>query len=268
VEHDAVVVARSAGTIDTVASELGERVSAGQLLARMESDEQEIALAAAEAAHDNANRVVARARALTKSGGVTQADSEQAEFQLRQTEIALRKAHRDLELTRITSPFGGVVTNRVARPRRFVAVGDTLFRVTEQTPLLARIRVPESSARDVRIGEAASVIGGDGTSTSAIIAHAAPFVDAASGTREVILRLGSPPASAVVGSNVTVRLGRERRRAIVVDRAAVASDGYVVVVENGRSTVRPVTVGRDVGGGRVEVTSGLSAGERLARPTR
>jgi len=83
-----------------------------------------------------------------------------------------------------------------------------------------------------------------------------------------VLRLVNPGPSVVVGSSVTVRLGRERRRAIVVDRAAVASDGYVVVVENGRSTVRAVTVGRDVGGGRVEVLSGLAAGERLARPTR
>jgi len=268
VEHDAVVVARSAGTIDSVSSELGDHVSAGQLLARLESAEQEISLASAEASHDNANRTVTRARALTKSGGITQADSEQAEFQLRQTEITIRKARRDLELTRITAPFAGVVTVRAARPRRFVAAGDTLFRVTETAPLLARIRIPESSARGLKSGDNASIVGTDGAITSAIVAHTAPFVDAASGTREVVLRLVGSGPSAIVGSSVTVRLGRERRRAIVVDRDAIASDGYVVVVENGRTTVRPVTVGRDVGGGRVEVLSGLSAGERLARPTR
>ncbi len=268
VEHDAVVVARSAGTVDSVASELGDRVTSGQLLARLESGEQEIALASAEAAHDNASRAVTRVRALTKSGGITQADSEQAEFQLRQTEIAVRKARRDLDLTRITAPFAGVVTIRAARPRRFVGAGDTLFRVTESAPLLARIRVPEGSARGLRPGESAAVVIGDATTVAAVVAHTAPFVDAASGTREVVLRLVNPGGSAVVGGSVTVRLGRDHRRAIVVDRAAVANDGYVVVVENGRSTVRAVTVGRDVGGGRVEVLSGLSAGERLARPTR
>ena len=60
-------------------------------------------------------------------------------------------------------------------------------------------------------------------------------------------------------------------RRVAYDRAAAPPsrrDGYVVVVENGRSTVRTVTVGRDVGSGRVEVLSGLSPGERLARPTR
>jgi len=53
---------------------------------------------------------VTRARALTKSGGITQADSEQAEFQLRQTEIAVRKARRDVDLTRIAAPFAGVAS--------------------------------------------------------------------------------------------------------------------------------------------------------------
>jgi len=42
----------------------------------------------------------------------------------------------------------------------------------------------------------------------------------------------------------------------------------VVVVDNGRTTLRPVTIGRDLGGGKVEIVSGLTLGERLARPTR
>jgi hypothetical protein len=53
-----------------------------------------------------------------------------------------------------------------------------------------------------------------------------------------------------------------------VPREAVAPEGYVVVVENGRSTLRSVTVGREIGGGRVEIISGVSLGEHLAKPTR
>ena len=266
-EHDAVVVARSAGTIDGLNAELGDRVSAGQLLARLESADQAIALAGAEAAYESMTRTAARTRLLKKGGGATAADSEQVEFHLRQAEVQRRKAQRDLELTRVTAPFAGVVTARLARPRRFVDVGDTLFRVTEPAPLFARVRVPEAGARQLRVGDSATISAGTGFDYAARIVHAAPFVDAGSGTREVVLQVTRPGGALLAGSTVTVRLGHEPRHVVTAPRVAIASDGYAVVVDNGRSTLRSVTVGRDVGDGRVEILSGLSSGERLARPS-
>ena len=264
VEHDASIVARSAGIVDSVVVDLGAQVASGGALARLESAEQELALAQAEATYENTARLVNRARVMTKAGGVTVADSEQVEFQHRQAEIARRKARRDLELTRIVAPFTGVVTARYARPGRFVAPGDTLFRVTETSPLLARVRVPEGSATGIRVGDRATIAGVGGSTTSATVLHAAPAFDAASGTREVVLRLAAS-ATFLPGASVTVRLGDRRREVVSVPRDAVSPDGFVLVMENGRTAMRPVTVGVDVGGGRVEVVSGLTSGERVAR---
>ena len=268
VEHDAVIVARAQGTVDSLVAELGDRVTAGRVLARLENADQQIALANADAAYENLERMAARTRALAKSGNATAADSEQVVFQLRQAEIARRKAQRDLELTRVIAPFDGLITARSVRPRRFVAVGDTLFRLTESAPLFARIRVPESSARLVRLGEGATIVGSGGERAGATIVHAAPIIDAASGTREVVLRVAGSDSRLIAGASVVVQLGRERRRVVSVAREAIAPEGYALVVENGRSTLRPVIIGGDLGKGRVEVVSGLSAGERLARPGR
>lgn len=272
VEHDAFIVARSSGTVDSLFVDLGDRVSAGQLLARLESTDQEIALASADAAHENLTRAAVRSRTLTRSGVLTAADSEQVEFQLREAEIVRREALRALDLTRVTAPFAGVVTSRLARPRRFVAVGDTLLRVTELSPLFARIRVPESSARLMRVGQRATVAGRGGGAgdvrSDAVVIQAAPIIDAASGTRELVLRVQRPRGDLIAGASVIVRLGVERRTVMSVPREAIAREGYALVVENGRSTVRPVTLGGDAGGGRVEVISGLAVGERLARPSR
>jgi len=265
-EHDAVVVARSAGTIDGLYAEIGDRVSAGQLLARLESTDQTIALAGADAAYESVTRTAARTRLLKQGGGATAADSEQVEFQLRQADVQRRKAQRDIELTRVAAPFAGVVTARLARPRRFVEVGDTLFRVTEPAPLFARIRVPEAGARQLRVGDSASIAAGTGFDYTARIVHAAPFVDPGSGTREVVVQVTRPGGALLAGSSVTVRLGHEPRHVVTAPRDAIAADGYAVVVDNGRSTLRSVTVGRDVGNGRVEILSGLASGERLARP--
>jgi RND family efflux transporter MFP subunit len=266
VEHDAAVAARTNGTVQAIGVDLGARVGAGQLIARLESVDQEIALAQAEVAHANAEQQVVRIRALTASGAATVADSEAAEFRFREAVLAVRKARREEELTRITAPFSGVVTSRNARVGRLVAPGDTLFRITAAGPLLAQVRVPEAAA-GIRIGSPAKVIGPTGITADARVVRASPAIDAASGTREVVVELASgsrlPP-----GASVSVRLGAERRRVLAIPREAIAEEGYVLVSEHGRTALRAVTLGSDLGDGRVEVVSGLSAGERLVRSSR
>jgi RND family efflux transporter MFP subunit len=263
VEHDAVVVARAAGNVDSVIADLNDHVNGGTSLALLENADQQIALAQAEASFDNLSKVVARARLMTKAGGITVADSEQAEFQYHQADLARRKARRDIELTKVVAPFTGVVTARYARAGRFVNVGDTLFRVTETSPLMARVRVPESGASSVHVGDRATVAGDD-VSASAVVASAAPVIDPASGTREVVLRI-SESTRLIPGASVTVRLGAQRRHVVAIPRDAVAPDGFVLVVEGTGTALRPVTLGADLGDGRVEIVNGLSPGERIAR---
>jgi RND family efflux transporter MFP subunit len=268
-ERDVIVAARSNGTIQRLLVDLGAPVRAGQLLAQIESADQEIALARAEAGFANAEQLVSRARAIRKAGGVTVADSEQVELQYTQAALALREARRNLELTRVVAPFTGVVTARYARPWRLAASGDSLFRVTETAPLLARVRVPEASADGIRAGDAATVVGTRGASAPARVLRVSPAIDAGSGTREVVVQLanaGADGASALLpGASVVVRLGAERRRVTTVPRDVV-DGGYALVADGDRTTLRAVTLGADLGDGRVEVVSGLAPGERILRP--
>jgi RND family efflux transporter MFP subunit len=265
VERDAIVAARAPGTIDTVLADVGAQVPTGALLASVESIDERLALSAAEAAYDNANRFALRERSLSRIHGVSVADSEQAEFQLRQMAIALDKARRALDLTRVVAPFAGVVSGRWARPHRLVAPGDTLFRVTESGPLLARVRVPEASAVGIRPGLVATVFGAGLSRAPAVVLRVAPAIDAGSGTREVTLQVESR-GLLLPGSSVSVRLGAQPLFAITIPREAVGPDSYVLVVQGDRTVLRPVTVGADLGADRVAVTSGLSRGERVVIP--
>lgn len=264
VEHDAAVLARSSGIVEAILADIGIPVAAGQALARLESTDQEIALAQAREKAANAAQRVERQRALATAGVVTRADSEQVEFEHRDAELALRKAQRDYDLTRITAPFAGVVTARMTRVERLVNPGDSLFRVTALAPVLATVRVPEAAATGLRVGASARVLTAGGRSAAARVIRASPVLDAASGTRELVLQL-APATGMTPGSAVTVQVGAERRRVVAIPRAAVARDGYALVWDDGRTTLRAVTLGADLDGDRVEVVTGIGAGEKVAR---
>ena len=264
VEHDAAVLARSTGVVEAILADIGTRVAAGQPLARLESADQAIALAQAREQASNASLRVERQRALSTAGVVTRADSEQVEFEHRAADLALQKAQRDYDLTRIVAPFAGVVTARTARVQRLVNPGDSLFRVTALAPVLASVRAPESAAASLQVGAPAQVLAAGGKSAAGRIVRASPVLDAASGTREIVVQL-APGAGLTPGSSVTVQLGAERRRVVGIPRAAVARDGYALVWDDNRTTLRAVTLGADLDSGRVEVISGIAAGEKVAR---
>lgn len=265
VEHDATVYARSPGVVESILVDLGSYVAAGQALARLESADQRIVLDQAKERFANTSRNVERQRALKTAGVVTQADSERVELENHEAELSLRKAQRDYELTRIVAPFAGVITARTARIGRLVNSGDSLFRVTALKPILAAIHVPEAAAAGIKLGAEAEVVGLGGSTAPARVIRASPIVDAASGTRELILQLSSAGPRLNPGASVTVRLGAERRQVVTIPRMSVGQDGYALVWAANRTTLRALTLGSELDDGRVEVVSGLAPGEKVLR---
>jgi RND family efflux transporter MFP subunit len=264
VERDAAIYARSPGVVESIMADLGSRVSAGQSLVRLESTDQQIALAQAEEKFANTKQSVERQRALKAAGVVTVADSERVEFEHREAMLRLRQAQRDLELTRIVAPFAGVVTGRKARLHRLVSAGDTLFRITALGPVLAVVHVPEATADGLRIGAGAEVVGHAGAIAQGRVIRASPMIDAASGTREIVVQL-TAGHRLTPGSSVTVRLGSQPRHVITIPKSAVDDHGYALVWSDERTTLRALTLGSELAGNRVEVVSGLAPGEKVVR---
>jgi RND family efflux transporter MFP subunit len=264
VENDATVYARSGGIVQSILVDLGGKVTAGQALAHLESADQRIAVAQAEERLSNSRQTLERYRELKVAGVVTAEDAERVEFEHRQAMLMLRQAQRDLALTRIVAPFAGVVTARKTRLHHLVSSGDTLFRVTAMSPILAAVHVPEAAAEALRIGTEAQVEGLGGHTGSARVIRASPTIDPASGAREIVLQVSSD-SRLTPGSSVTVRLGEQRRQVVTVPRSAVGKDGYVQVWSDERTTLRALTLGTDLAGDMVEVVRGLAPGERLVR---
>lgn len=264
VDHDVVIAARTSGVLQQLNVDLGSTVATGAVLATVESGGQKIAVAQTQAAYDDAHRFAQRVRVLASKGGATVADSQSAEFALRRAGLSVDSARRELSLATISAPFAGRIAARYVTPFRLVHAGDTLFRLTESGPLLARVHVPDGRRDALVVGARATVKGIDDRTSTAHVIRVAPIVDAASGTREVVLAV-EPGGSLRPGSAVTVRLGTADRRATVVPNDAIGDGGYVTVLGGAQPVVRLVRVGDELPGGRREVLAGLAPGERVRR---
>lgn len=137
--------------------EVGDRVTAGTVLARLDAAdarlrERDLAarLAAAEAQHADAVAALRRARDLRPKGFVSQAEFDRLTFQeqnlraRRRAVLAqLTLARRELDYTTLRAPADGVVTDHAVELGQVVAAGQVAVELARAGELEAVFDVPE-----------------------------------------------------------------------------------------------------------------------------
>ena len=287
--QSAFVKARVAAEIRTLDVREGDRVTANQLIGRLDATEFDWRLrqaldqvANAEAQLDIAARTLENNKALVDQGFIsrnaleTSASSEAAARAAVQAARAAaelaRKAVRDTE---IRAPIAGLVSQRLAQPGERVALDTRIVEVVDLSRIELEVAVPADDAAALRIGQTAAVnVDGLADPLRARVARINPSTQ--SGTRAVLayLELEAHPALRQgLFARGTVDIGRTR--ALVVPASAVRLDQtrpYVLALQDGRAVARPVTVGQQ-GQTRfqaereaaVEITEGLTVGATVLR---
>ncbi|HEY0674572.1 MAG TPA: efflux RND transporter periplasmic adaptor subunit, partial [Longimicrobiales bacterium] len=156
---------RLEGDVLAVHAREGQRVSAGQLLARFESLEQESARQSAEADRVAANTDVQtaqwdleQARELFREGAIPERDMRAAEqaaatarARLAAAQTRLRSATMALNDTRVTAPMSGVIEARHVSPGERVNRSAPLFTLVRSNVLELAAAVPAVQASEVRV---------------------------------------------------------------------------------------------------------------------
>lgn len=268
---------RLMAAVVAVAVREGDRVAAGQVLARLDARDLdakaaqvEAGLAEAEAVEREAEAMARRIRALYADSAATRVQFEQAETGLARAQAAARTAraaaaevaaHRGY--AEIVAPFGGVVIRRFVDLGAMAAPGAPLFTVEDASRLRVRVTATPDQVRNLVRGTPVTVV----VERRSVAGEVEAVVRAPVGNLTQVNVLVANPAGALAsGSAATVLLPQGERRGLVVPETVVIREGDLTgvdVVVAGGVERRWVRVGRALPDGSVEILSGLGAGDRI-----
>jgi RND family efflux transporter MFP subunit len=287
-----------AGIVAATLADVGDRVTAGTVLARLSPADAELrleqaraglqqaeaALAQAQERHNLARGNATRYDALVKTGDVSKTLQEQAASEATTTRqgvataeatIAdfrsrLAIAQKAVGDTTVRAPFTGFITARPVAVGEYVTSSSIVATVMKLDPIRLRLQVPELEAGRLRPGQmvTATVEALDNRQFSGRITAINPALDTATRATIVEATIANPDGAIRAGMFATaqVALGATER-GLFVPRAALLEDPNtnsfrVFTVADGAARLRVVQPGT-VGDGRVRVITGIAAGERV-----
>ena len=226
------VYAKTTGLVEELLVEEGDHVRESALPVRLEDHEQKNNVAEVEAELAKARREYERQQRLHAEKLISDQAFNDATFAVRQLEIRLDDARRQLEYTRVRAPISGTVTARYTSRGELVRPNQHLFDIVDFDSLVARIYVPERELARLAIGQPARVVPTalGGTEFRGKVIRIAPTVDPKSGTVKVTVGLGGQhglrpglfvSVALVVGTNTD---------ALLVPKRALIYDGERMMV--------------------------------------
>jgi RND family efflux transporter MFP subunit len=277
------VRARIEGDLTNVFVREGQQVTAGQLLARFDSDEQESSQKSAEADRaaaltdlENAQWTFEQDAQLFKAGAIAERDHKIAEqavatsrARLAAAEARLRTIANQSRDTRVMAPVSGIIDKRMVEGSAHVAKGAPLFTIVRNGTLELAAAVPARQAGDVRVGQTVHFVA-DAKRFDGRVARLSPTVDPSTRAITVYVEIPNPGGMLRGGTFATGRVvSRTLTDVLTVPTAALRQsldDGkpFVYRLEGKTISVAPVQLGAvDERQGIAQATSGLQAGDRV-----
>jgi cobalt-zinc-cadmium efflux system membrane fusion protein len=282
---------RISGKIVSVKASLGDSVSAGQVMATLDSVElgealnryhqSRTKLGLAQSNMDRVKNLVEKKIAARKDIFQAETDFKTAQTELHTDEERLSLygvATSDLKgegrkkpLLLVRSPIGGIITEKHAIVGELSDPSKSLYTVADLSSVWVLVDINEKDLAKVRRGQAAIVSVGafPDLKLKGRITYIADLVDQATRTVKARIEVANPgrKLKPEMFANVELALAADAPPVLAVPEDSVQDlDGKkVVFVAEGASefAARPVQAGR-AASGMVEIVSGLKEGERYA----
>ncbi|WP_411687518.1 efflux RND transporter periplasmic adaptor subunit [Acinetobacter indicus] len=194
VQHSSIQ-AQVTATASTVNAQVGQRVSKGQVLVRLNNQDNAARLAQARAnlastqAQANQARVMMeRKRRLLNQGFISKVEYEQSQVDYRAQLENVRAQQANVDIAEkadrdgtILSPINGVITQRQVEPGQTVSAGQTLFEIVNPDRLEIQAKLPSDQQSALKVGQKIEYkIQGNPAQLTATLSRVSPIADLAS----------------------------------------------------------------------------------------
>ncbi len=263
----AIIASKIMGGVRSIPVRLGQRVAAGDILARLSANEIAARLEQAEAALAQARRDLERESTLLSQGASTAEAVRALEDKVRITTAAVNEAKTMLSYTEIQAPFEGVLTQEFVKEGDLASPGSKLFEIEGLGALRVEVRVPDSLPL-LELGMQVNVEL-DATLALSTLSELSPAADPTTRTR--LAKIDLPPgANARSGQFVRVEWPANKIESISIPSEALSPFGqmervFVVSQLTDGQHVARLRLVKTTGarGAQVEILAGLSAGEKV-----
>lgn len=262
------VASKASGEITAVNFKLGDYISKGQVLARVDDAYAKFSLENAKINYGKFEEDLKRYKTLREGDAVSETQLRDIQVGYDNAKVQLDQAQRQLEDTYIRAPFSGYITSREVDLGQFVGVSTAIAEIADISELKVIVSAPESSAYELKKGQPVSINSSiyPGITFTGKIAHISPQGD---NSHSYPIEISLPnskenPLKSGTYVNVSVDMA-ETRPGMFIPRDALVSSvkepSVYRVVGNIAKLVK-ITTDRDYED-KIEIINGLQEGDKV-----
>ncbi|MFO7754465.1 MAG: efflux RND transporter periplasmic adaptor subunit [Bacteroidales bacterium] len=251
--------------------QLGDRVSRGDLIVRLEDEEYEnnVKLELHELNLELAKSNLEKQESLYEKGGVTLNDLKQSGYDYSNARVAVENARLQIAKMKITAPFGGIITELPYYTQGSeVETGSPVAGIMDYRSMLLDINLPEKYINDISTGKEARITNyalPDDT-LRGTISQLSPAINPQTRTFRGSIKIDNPELRLRPGMFVKADIITSSADSVIVipkDIILSRQRGMTVfVVNRGVANERLIQTGLE-NNDEVEVIKGLSTNERI-----
>ncbi|MBF9254547.1 efflux RND transporter periplasmic adaptor subunit [Pontibacter sp. 172403-2] len=263
------LLSETQGQVQKVYKRKGDKVKAGDLLLKVESNTMAADLATAQTNAEKAKRDLERFENLAAGDAITQRQLEDARLAAKSTHAQLVAARQRLNKTSITAPINGEINEIYVEVGSYLSSGTKLYDIVNVDKLKLQVKASESEVLLINKGDKVTVKADAGAGeeyegvVTAIAAQADPSLKF---DVEIEVKNAADNLRAGMYGTAFFKVDAQRDAMLLPREAIVGSiqNPSVFVVNNGVANARQVKVGV-VTQDKVEILEGVKPGEQVVR---